>query len=357
MLVNLDYYFAQCEEVRNNSLKEKPVVVCVYSGRSEDSGVVSTANYIARKYGVRSGIPIAFAKRMLQNRGAVFLPVDHQFYDQISRRVMQILKEHSDKFERVSIDEMYLDVSQRSRGDFGVAGEIALNIKNEIREWEKLTCSIGTGPNKLVAKIAAEFKKPDGLTIVLPNQVENFLFPQPIDRLIGIGRKTAKLMNELGIETIGDLSRYDVEKLIEIFEQNTGTYFHNASMGIDYSPVQRRGELESISRIVTLKEDTHDQKTILYVIEQLCEEVNMKTLEFGLLYKFVRIVAIMKDLGVKNRSKTLEGPTDRLEVLKRTAMELFLKFLNESKLEIRRVGVEVSNFMKKGTQKRITSYG
>jgi DNA polymerase IV (DinB-like DNA polymerase) len=356
MLMDLDYYFAQCEEVRNNSLKDKPVVVCVYSGRSENSGIVSTANYIARKYGVRSGIPIAFAKRMLQNKDAVFLPVDHRFYEEISRRVMGILKEYADNFEQVSIDEMYLDISQRTKGDFEVAKELGLMIKSEIKAQEKLTCSIGIGPNKLVAKIAADFQKPDGFTVVLPHQVKDFLFPQPVERLIGVGRKTAKVMNELGIKTIGDLSRYDLKKLIEIFGENMGTYFHRASMGIDDSPVQSREGAESISRIVTLKEDTRDPKTIFHVVDQLCEEIDLKVLDLGFLYKSVRVVAIMKDLGVKSRSKTLEGPTDRLDVLKKTAMELFLKLLSGSELEMRRVGVKVSNFVKKGTQKKITSY-
>jgi DNA polymerase IV (DinB-like DNA polymerase) len=118
LLVDLDYFFAQCEELRNPTLKSRPVVVCVYSGRSEDSGAVSTANYIARKYGVKSGIPIFLAKKKLQNADAVFLPVDHAFYEEISDRIMQILRGYADLFEQVGIDEAYLDVTKKTQGNF-----------------------------------------------------------------------------------------------------------------------------------------------------------------------------------------------------------------------------------------------
>jgi DNA polymerase IV (DinB-like DNA polymerase) len=357
MLVDLDYFFAQCEERRNPSLKDKPVVVCVYSGRSEDSGAVSTANYIARKYGVTSGIPIFLAKKKLKEKDAVFLPVDHEFYEEVSEKIMRILRSHADLFEQVGIDEAYLDVSQKVEGSLEEAKELAQKIKEEVKIQQKLTCSIGIGPNKLVAKIAADNQKPEGLTIVKPEQVESFLSPLPVSRLIGVGRKTKKRMQTLGIRTIGDLAKCDVQRLIEIFGKKLGTYFHNASIGEDDEPVRERGEAESISRISTLKEDTRVLKGILKKTNQLCDEVHAKLVQRELSFKSVGIVAVMTDMSVRSRSKTLENPTNELKVLKKIVKELFEKFLNESELEARRVGVKVSNFVKtKERQKQITNF-
>ena len=357
MLVDLDYFFAQCEERRNPSLKDKPVVVCVYSGRTEDSGAVSTANYIARKYGVKSGVPISLAKKKLKNKDAVFLPVDHEFYEEVSEKIMTILRNHSDRFQQVGIDEAYLDVSQKVKGNFEEAKKLAQKIKKEVKTQQKLTCSIGIGPNKLVAKIAADYQKPDGLTIVKPEQVESFLSPLPVSRILGVGRKTRKKMQTLGIRTISDLANYDVQRLIEVFGKKLGTYFHNASIGIDEEPVQERGEVESISRISTLKEDTRDLEAILKKTNQLCDEVHAKLVQQGLSFKSVGIVAVMTDMSIRSRSKTFESPTNELETLKKTVKELFEKFLNETELEIRRVGVKVSNFVKEQErQKQITNF-
>ena len=357
MLVDLDYFFAQCEERRNPSLKDKPVVVCVYSGRTEDSGAVSTANYIARKYGVKSGIPISLAKKKLKKKDAVFLPVDHEFYEEVSEKIMRILRSHADRFEQVGIDEAYLDVSQKVNGNFETAKELAQKIKKEVKVQQKLTCSIGIGPNKLVAKIAADIQKPDGLTIIKPEQVESFLSPLQVSRLIGVGRKTKKKMQTLGIRTIGDLANYDVQRLIEVFGKKLGTYFHNASIGIDDEPVQERGEVESISRISTLKEDTRDLEAILERTNQLCDEVHAKLMQRGFSFKSVGIVAVMTDMSIRSRSKTFESPANELEVLKKTVKELFERFLNESELEVRRVGVKVSNFVKEQEkQKQITNF-
>jgi len=356
MLVDLDYFFAQCEERRNPSLKDKPVVVCVYSGRSEDSGAVSTANYIARKYGVTSGIPIFLAKKKLK-KDAVFLPMDHEFYEEVSGKIMRILRSHADFFEQVGIDEAYLDVSQKVKGSFEEAKELAQKIKEEVKAQQKLTCSIGIGPNKLVAKIAADIQKPDGLTIVKHEQVESFLSPLPVSRLIGVGRKTKKKMQTLGIRTIGDLAKYDVQRLIEVFGKKLGIYFHNASIGVDDEPVQERGEVESISRISTLKGDTRDLKIILEKANQLCDEVHAKLVQRELGFKSVGIVAVMTDMSVRSRSRTFENPTNELEVFKKIVKELFEKFLNESELEARRVGVKVSNFVKEQErQKQITNF-
>ncbi|UCC59165.1 MAG: DNA polymerase IV [Candidatus Bathyarchaeum sp.] len=357
MLVDLDYFYAQCEEKRNPSLQGKPVVVCVYSGRTEDSGAVSTANYIARRYGVKSGIPISLAKKKLKDIDSVFLPVDHEFYREVSEKVMEILRSHADEFEQVGIDEAYMDVTQGTRGSYEEAKELAARIKKDVWTQQKLTCSIGVGPNKLVAKIAADIQKPDGLTLIEAGEVGRFLSPLPVSRLVGVGRKTEKKMETLGIRTVGDLARFDVQRLVEVFGRKLGTYFHNASLGIDDEPVQERGEAESLSRISTLKENTRELAVILEEAEKLCDEVYARLLRRGLSFRSVSILVVATDLSVYSRSKTIENPTKELEVFKKTVRELFAKFLSESDVEARRVGVKVSNLAKEEEkQKQLTNF-
>jgi DNA polymerase IV (DinB-like DNA polymerase) len=357
MLVDLDYFFAQAEELRNTSIRDKPLVVCVYSGRSEDSGAVSTANYLARRFGVKSGMSIVQAKRKLRGVESVFLPVDYGFYEAISDKIMNLLRTHADRFEQVGIDEAYLDVSVRTKTDYELAGALAENMRKEIVAQQRLTCSIGVGPNKLVAKMAADINKPDGLTVVKPHEVATFLAPLPVDRLIGVGLKTKGRMQRLGIATIGDLAGYDVQKLLDVFGRKLGLYFHNASAGVDDEPVQERGEAESISRIATLKEDTHDLNEVLQRTDTECEEVYADLSQCDFSFRTVTIMVVAKDMSVHSRSRSLDYSTDRLDVLKETVQELFRHFLAESDLEARRVGVKVSGLTKRSeSQKRLTSF-
>jgi DNA polymerase IV (DinB-like DNA polymerase) len=357
MLVDLDYFFAQCEELRNPPLKDKPVVVGVYSGRTEDSGAVSTANYVARKFGVKSGIPLYLAKKRLEGTEAVFLPVDGEFYEQISDKIMQALRGYADVFEQVGIDEAYLDVTQKVHGSFEAAKALAQKIKDDMKSQLSITFSVGVGPNKLIAKIAADSQKPDGLTIVKPEEVERFLSQLPVDHLIGVGRKTSAKMGELGIKTIGDLAKYDVQRLVEIFGKTLGVYFHNAANGVDNEPVQEAGEAESISRISTLKENTRNLALILEKTGQLIEDIHKELLQRRGSFKQVGIIAIMTDLSIRSRSQTLETPTRDIDTLRKTVQELFEKFLDESELEIRRVGVKISHFAKEETkQKQLASF-
>jgi DNA polymerase IV (DinB-like DNA polymerase) len=357
MLVDLDYFFAQCEERRDPSIKGKPVVVCVYSGRTEDSGAVSTANYVARKYGVKSGIPISLAKNKLKDVDAVFLPVDKTFYRKVSDEIMEILRSYADRFEQMGIDEAYLDVTQRTKRNYHEAEELAETIKDEVLNQQSLTCSIGVGPNKLVAKIAADVQKPNGLTLVKSEEVQSFLSPLPVRRLVGVGRKTEKKLETFEVRTVGQLARFDVQKIIEVFGRKLGSYFHNSSLGIDEEPVQEKSEPESVSRISTLKEDTRDLAAILDEAYRLCDEVYAKLLQRVLVYRSVSIYVVAGDLSVHSRSKTFENPTSDLETFKKTVKELYEKFLSESEVEARRVGVKVSNLSKKeNLQKQITNF-
>lgn len=346
MLADLDYFYAQVEERKDPSLKRRPVVVCVYSGRTEESGVVATANYIARAYGIKSGIPIVLAKKKLTGTDAAFIRMDHDLYKRASDKVMGILKENSGEFEQVGIDEAYIDVSNKV-ASFSEAADLARKIKAEIKEKESLTLSIGIGTNKVIAKIASDVNKPDGLTVVEVGESEKFLSGLPVGKLPGIGKKTTERMGELGIKTIGELAAYDQKTLVKEFGNALGNYFHKASNGEDEEPVQEKGESESISRIATLKRDTNNMVEVVEFSYRLCDEVIAKVRARGVIFKTVGIIAITTGLSIKMRNKSLSSPTDDLQLMKRTVKELFESHLEGNRQELRRVGVHVSGFKKR----------
>jgi len=356
-LADFDYFFAQCEELRNPAIKDKPIVVGVYSGRTEDSGAVSTSNYIARKYGVKSGLPLFMAKKKLEGTDAVFFKVDHEYYDKISSRIMQIFRGYASALEQVSVDEAYMDVTEQVEGSFEKTSEYAQKIKADVKTQVGITFTIGVGPNKLVAKIACDSQKPDGLTVIKPYEAKTFLAPLPVDRLLGVGKKTTVKMSEMGIKTIGELAKYDCQVLVEVFGKALGIYFHNAANAVDNEPVQEQGEAESISKIGTLKQDTHDLDFILQKTDELSDFVIKEVASKGYSYKTVTIYVVNVDLSSKTRSVTLEQPSKDKETITKNVRILFEKFLAESPLEIRRVGVKVSGFSKEQRQqKQLTSF-
>jgi DNA polymerase IV (DinB-like DNA polymerase) len=270
---------------------------------------------------------------------------------------MHTLRSYAGEFEQVGIDEAYLDVTREVNNDFDVSVRLAQRMKLETRELHKISFSIGIGPNKVIAKIACDVQKPDGLTVVRPDEVASFLQNLPVDRLLGVGRKTAQKMEQLEIRTIGDLSRFDVQRLVEVFGKSLGQYFHNASRGIDDEPVRESTEAESISRIATLKEDTRDLSIILERSNQLASDVHKELIERNLHFKQVGIMAILTDLNIRSRSKTLGQPSDDLETINRVVRDLFERFVEESNLDLRRVGVKVSGFVKEQTsQRQLTSF-
>jgi DNA polymerase IV (DinB-like DNA polymerase) len=355
--VDLDYFFAQLEELRNPAIKGKPIVVGMYSGRTEDSGAVSTSNYLAREFRVKSGLPLFLAKKRLEGKDAVFLPVDYDYYQKISDNLMTILRGYADELEQAGIDEAYLDVTNRTHGNYKEAQALVEEMKRVIKEQAGVTFSVGIGPNKLVAKIASDMHKPDGVTVVHPEEVQAFLSPLPVDSLLGVGKKTVAKMADMGIKTVGDLAKYDVQCLVEVFGKTLGVYFHNASNGVDNEPVQEAGEAESIGRMGTLKENTRDLNFIMQKIEQQIDEIYEEFTQKGLIYRQVGIAAVMTDLSSKSRSKTLEKPAKDKETIRKAARELFDKYLDETDMEIRRVGVRVAVFSKEERrQKQLTSF-
>ncbi len=356
--VDLDYFFAQCEERENPSLRNRPVVVCVYSGRTPDSGAVSTTNYVARALGVKSGIPIAFAKRILKERDdAVFLPVNEELYERISESIMNLLRSHAERFEQESIDEAFLDISKKVLGDFEKAEGIGLQLKREIYSRERITCSVGIAPNKIVAKVASDFQKPDGLTIVHPEEVTNFLWPLDVGKLYGVGKKTEKKMSEMAIQTIGDLAKFDIRKLVETFGPNLGKYFQDSANGTDDEPVEEREGREQISRIATLKENTRDVPKITPEVRRLAEEVHRESVTEGWKFRSVGVLAFMEDLTVHSRSRTMESPSSKLEDITSASVDLLGELLEGvPRLQIRRIGVKVSNLSKREGQKSLEEF-
>lgn len=351
--VDMDYFFAQCEEREHPELKGKPVVICVYSGRGGDSGAVSTSNYEARKFGIKAGIPISRAKKLKPD--AVFLPVNMELYRSISDEIMEILKGHCTTLEQESVDEAFCDITGRISG-FDEAKLVALRIKEEIRQKVGLTCSVGAAPNKLIAKIASDFQKPDGLTVVKPGEILQFLAPLKITDLTGVGKKTGERLNELGVKTIGELSKLSADELVREFGQAKGVWLKQASQGIDDSPVVEREGTEQIGRITTLKEDTRDLNLIYEVINELSDEVYKKLEARKLSFKSVTFVAISTDFKTRTKTHTLGAPAKDQDTIKATACELAKAFLAEYPVTLRRVGVRVANLIEEKGQKTLWEF-
>ncbi|MEX0861297.1 DNA polymerase IV [Nitrosopumilus sp.] len=355
--IDFDYFYAQCEEARSPELKSKPVCVCVFSDRGGDSGAIATANYTARKYGVKSGIPIAFAKKRLEERrDAIFLPVDFDFYSEISEKAMKIMKNNADIFEYVGRDEAYLDVTQRVEGSFERASHLAQQIKNSIRDKIKLSCSIGISPNKLISKIASDFQKPDGLTVVPSDRVEMFLEPLKIRVIPGIGKKTEARFSEMGLETIQDLKKLDIFTLNKEFGRKNGAYIYNAARGIDNEPVKEREASIQYSKITTLKKDSKDYEFLSENILELCKEIHDIVKKNNIMFRSVGIHFVQSDLSNKSKSKMLRNPTESIEELQKNAIQLLKEALENQTITIRRLGVKVSELSEIQGQKDITSY-
>lgn len=347
--VDMDHFFTAVEEKEHPEFKGKPVIVGADPKGGKGRGVVSTCNYEARKFGVRSGMPISRAWKLCPE--AVYLPVNYALYTEVSNRIMEVLRKYAEKFEQWGIDEAFLDVSSRVK-DHTEAERLARQIKREIYEKEGLTCSIGIGPNKLVAKIASDFQKPNGLTVVKAGDVEKFLAPLPVRKLLWVGRKTEQKLKAMGIRTIGDLANYDPTVLTENFGI-MGTQLYLMAHGIDGSEVEEKGRIKSISREKTFEKDTADFELVLKTLQKLVEEVHEDVLEHKLYFKTVTVKVRYENFETHTHSKTLSFMTKRMEDLKKTARELLQAYLRPDR-KIRLIGVRVSNFVSGERQKTLT---
>lgn len=355
--IDFDYFYAQCEEVRLPSLKTKPVCVCVFSDRGGDSGAIATANYKAREFGVKSGIPIMLAKKKLADmKDAVFLPVDFAYYSEISEKAMMIIKDYGDIFEYVGRDEAYLEVTNRVEGDFQRASHLAQKLKNQIRDELTLTCSIGISPNKLISKIASDFRKPDGLTVVKNEAAEEFLDELSVRAIPGIGKKNEDMLSKLNIKTIGELKKLDVFRLNEVFGKKLAGYIYNSARGIDDEPVKERADNTQFSKISTLKNDSKEIDFLLDALKEICNELHQVVLQNNKAFKSVGIQFIQSDMSNKTKSRMLKNPTMSLEELLKTSEQLLRELLEDQSLTIRRLGVKVSDLSEVRGQNTITNY-
>ncbi|MDR2204342.1 MAG: DNA polymerase IV, partial [Nitrososphaerota archaeon] len=255
------------------------------------------------------------------------------------------------------IDEAYLDVTVQVEGSFDKACVYAQKIKRDVKEQVGISLSIGVGPNKLVAKVACDRQKPDGLIVVRFDEAVAFLAPLSVECLLGVGKKTAARMEQMGIKTVADLAQFNLQRLLGVFGKTLGFYFHNAANAVDNTSVVEQGEAESISKIGTLKQDTCDLESILIKVDELVETVYREVTEKGYSFRTISVYIVNVDLLSKSRSITLEQPAKGKEVIKRNIHMLLEKYLAESSLEVRRVGVKVSGFSKEQPeQKQLSSF-
>lgn len=356
---DLDSFYASVEELRNPQAKGKPVVVCVYSGRNEDSGAVSSANYKARELGIRAGIPIKAAKRLAKGKDAVFLPGDMPYYMEVSGRVMEILEGFSDRFQQASIDEAYIDVTEKAGGDFSKAEWIARKVKAKVRSHEGLTCSVGVGANKFVAKMAGKKAKPDGLTVIRAGEEESFLSGIPVEKLHGIGPKTAQALEGVGIRTAGDLAKADPAGLAAIMGGKRAAMFLDRARGIDDTPVEHQ-EKKQLSKMGTLKEDTKDPDEVKAKLAELSGELGEKVRKAGVAFRTVTLIVIDRKLDMQTLSETVKH-TGNVRAALREAKRLADRYLEGNpRKKIRRVGLRVSGFSKNGDkvmQRTIGDFG
>jgi DNA polymerase IV (DinB-like DNA polymerase) len=234
---------------------------------------------------------------------ATFLPVNMKLYAGVSANIMEILREFAEKFQQVSVDEAYLLPGPEIR-NFEEAALYALRIKDEILKQERITCSVGVGPNKLIAKIASGFQKPDGLTVFRPADVREFLFPLHVSKIPGIGEKTTETLKVMGITTVEELANYDIQLLSERFG-NMGLRMKQMANGLDFAEVRERESVKSISRHGTFEEDTNDPLKIKGALDMLAESVHSSLLKQRFLFKTVTLVVRFEDFSTYNRSKTV----------------------------------------------------
>jgi len=346
--MDMDHFYTAIEQREHPEYKGKPVVVGSDPKDGKGRGVVSTSNYEARKAGVRSGIPISRAWKLCPE--AIYLPPNFPLYIKVSNEIMEIARRYADKFEQWGLDEAFLDVSARVK-NYAEAEEYAKQLKQEIKKKERLTCSIGVGPNKLIAKVASDYQKPDGLTIVKEAEAEAFLAPLPVRRLLWVGRKTEAKLKKMGVNTIGDLARYDPTVLAEAFGV-MGTQMHLMARGIDRSKVEARTEVKSISHETTFEEDTDNAEAVLKALDALAADVTKEVAAQKLFFKTVTVKVRYENFETHTRSRTLPFMTSRLQDLQKTARDLLQSYLRSDR-KIRLIGVRASSFVKGEKQKTL----
>ena len=347
--LDMDAFFAAVEERERPQFTGLPIVVGADPLDGKGRGVVSTANYPARVYGIHSALPISQAWRRSEwacrqgKPAVVFLRPNFAQYTETSGRIRAIVERHASTIQQAGIDELYVDLS--ATGSYEWAREIALAIKRDIAAEERLTASIGLGPNKLIAKIASDANKPDGLTVVEARDAEAFLAPLSVRKIPGIGPKTEAALRQQHIIVVQDLKRFSEADLAERFGK-WGRALYERVRGRDEDPVQETDEVKSIGEQETFARDTLDSQTLMEHITCMGRDVLARLAGAG--YSSFRTVVVtvrFADFETKSRSRTLPRPTNSVKALEVEAMKLFLPFLdrreNPRRKLIRLIGVRV----------------
>jgi DNA polymerase-4 len=334
--VDMDAFFAAIEQKRHPELAGLPVVVGGH-GDPTERGVVSTASYEARRYGLRSGMPLRTAYRLCPN--AVYLPVDFDSYAEVSMQIKAILHEFSPVCEDSGLDEAFLDVSALEEP----SEHLGRAIKQRIKVETGLSCSVGIGPNKLLAKLASDMQKPDGLTVLTEADIESRVWPLPVRRLLGIGPRTEARLKSLGVTTIGALAAMPLSQLQLDFGDVHGRYLHDAARGVDESPLITSWEPRSMGRQVTFQTDIGKSRMIVKALNKLVETVVADAREQGYRAQTVTVRLRFADFETLTRQITLPRPSNARATIKRAARHCLERIALLKK--VRLIGVRLSGLV------------
>lgn len=332
----MDAFYASVEQRDDPSLRGRPVIV----GWPGERSVVCAASYEARKFGVHSAMPASRAKRLCP--AGVFVPPDFERYKEVSRQIREIFERHTPLVEPLSLDEAYLDVTQELTG-IPTATETAETIRREIRERTHLTASAGVAPNKFLAKIASDWRKPDGLFVIRPHQVERFLVGLPVRKIPGVGAATEKILVEMGIATVDDLLRFTNEDLVAHFGK-WGTRLYQLARGIDESPVVASRKRKSWSSENTFEHDISSAEAAEWIRAQsqkLWESIQ----KHGMIARTVTVKLRTGKFETATRQLTPATLPENAEELGRIGVELLSKFPFPETSRFRLVGIGMSNFL------------
>ncbi len=335
--VDMDAFFAAIEQLHKPELRGKPVIIGADPRKGKGRGVVSTASYEARVYGVHSAMPITRAWRLCPH--GIYVRPDMNRYSEYSRRVMAILEQFTPKVQAVSVDEAFLDLTG-SVHFYGSVEKIGQAIKKKILDETGLTASVGIATSKSVAKIASDFEKPDGLTIVTEESLQEFLDPLTIDKIWGVGKKSVQTLQGMGIKTVADLRKFP-EAFLEERLGKSGPHLYRMARGIDEREVHDRDPVKSVSNERTFHEDQYDEDVILSTLLALAEKVAGRLRKKGLRGKTIQIKLRFSDFSTFTRAKTLGHHVQLTDDIYRVSKALLEEFRGDKK-PVRLIGVGVS---------------
>ncbi|MCB9772460.1 MAG: DNA polymerase IV [Candidatus Omnitrophica bacterium] len=339
MHVDLDAFFAAVEQRDNPRLRGKPVVVGADPKEGRGRGVVSTCSYEARQFGIHSAMPISKAYQLCST--AIFLAPNFEKYSKASRAVFKIFYDFTPHIEGISIDEAFLDMTTTYHL-FGTSVQAAERLKKRIKDEVGLTASVGLAPVKMVAKIASDLSKPDGLLEVNEKDVISFLAPLKIERLWGVGPKTAESLHQLGVKTIGDLGAMSREQLIQQFGESGG-HLYNLSRGIDPRDVVEDTDVKSVSHEHTFDQDTSNAEQVLTIMLGLSEQVSRRLRKYNLKARTITVKIRLQGFQTYTRAETLSERTNFTDIIFQKAKGIFKKFF-KTNMKIRLIGVKANHF-------------